>query len=329
MKSARTFLLAALVLTPAFAHAQAKPKAKAKAKVEEPAAPAKKTLADSLTGQAKADYEAGKAAYTAGQYNIAAAKFNDAYKASNEPRLLWNLGLAERQQQHYAKARSAIRQYTALTDDLSQKEKDDAQGMLTVLDTLVTPVTINVDQPDATITVDGETVGQTPLSRPIDIDNGPRDLRVTKPGHVSFEKRVQVAANMEPITVTLPVFTRDGRMTVRTQVASSAIVLDGKTLGNGTFSGVVGPGSHQLEVKATGYKPYTLAFSMAENGTRSFDVTLEKESRKVPLWAIIGGAVLVTGITAVVVTAAAMPDKQVESLPRGSFPPGIINLGDN
>ncbi|MGH7329836.1 MAG: hypothetical protein ACREJX_15930, partial [Polyangiaceae bacterium] len=57
-----------------------------------PAAPAgPKSLSDTLTGDAKADYEAGKLLFSDGDYAGAEIKLQGAYDKSQEPRLLWNI----------------------------------------------------------------------------------------------------------------------------------------------------------------------------------------------------------------------------------------------
>lgn len=322
-----------LALTPALAHGQDKAKdKKKKPKTEEPApppAPVKKTLAESLEGPAKADYDTGVALYKQGSFAPASAKFQSAYETSKDARLLWNAAAAEKQQRHYAKSRTFVRQYVTLAADLTDKDKQDANDLLAVLDKLVSEVTINVNQPGAAIFVDGEQIGESPMPKPATLDTGTRSFRVTKEGFLPYEAQVPIAA--EPtgvVNVALAPHIKDGRIAVRASQADAVISIDHKLLAKGSYSGVVPSGSHQLSVTKDGYKPYELSFTIAENGTRSFDVTLEKNKRKVPVWAIVAGSVLVAGIATAVIVIAAQPDDSAK-IADGTFPPYRVVLNSN
>src|SRR5690348_11091354 len=54
-------------------------------------------LAESLTGEAKAEYESGKLLFEHGDFAAAAVKFQHAYEVGKDPRLLWNVAAAEKQ----------------------------------------------------------------------------------------------------------------------------------------------------------------------------------------------------------------------------------------
>ena len=83
----------------------------------QPAAPAPETpaaespppppsLSESLSGAAKAEYDAGKLLYQDGDYAGAQLKFRAAYETSKDPRLLWNMAAAEKNLRHYAQVQT-------------------------------------------------------------------------------------------------------------------------------------------------------------------------------------------------------------------------------
>lgn len=318
-----------LLLAPSLAQAQTKPKdAKKKPKVEEvaPAAPAKKTLAESLTGSAKADYDMGVSLYRGGQYAPASAKFMQAYAASDDARLLWNAAAAEKQERHYAKAREYVRQYVALGVGLSDKDKQDANELIATLDRLVSDVTITVNEPGAVVAVDGNTLGESPLAKSVALDSGDRQLKVDKAGFLPFQSTFKVTGGApQTVDVKLAPHVKDGRIMVRASEGEATILVDSKIVGKGTFSGIVASGSHQLDVTREGFKPYSLSFTIAENGTRQFDVTLDRAKRRIPVAAIIVGGVLLAGITTAVIVIATSGESRGE-LDPGSFPPGKVSL---
>src|SRR5208283_2274641 len=62
------------------------------------------SLADTLAGEARQDYQTGKRLYESGDYRGALGKFESASRLSGDPRLLWNAAVCERAMQHYARA---------------------------------------------------------------------------------------------------------------------------------------------------------------------------------------------------------------------------------
>jgi tetratricopeptide (TPR) repeat protein len=71
-------------------------------------------LAETLVGDAKQDYDAGKSLFEAGDYAGALSKFQSASRASGDPRLFWNQAVCERAMQHYARAIALVHRYPRL-----------------------------------------------------------------------------------------------------------------------------------------------------------------------------------------------------------------------
>src|SRR5271154_4391087 len=79
----------------------------ASAQPARPSAPlppgAPKPLSQSLTGEAKAAYDAAKLLLGDGDFAGAAIKFRAAYDQAGDARLLWNIAACEKNQRHYAR----------------------------------------------------------------------------------------------------------------------------------------------------------------------------------------------------------------------------------
>ena len=89
------------------------------------------SLADSLIGEPKADYDAAKLLYGNGDYAGALVKFTAAYDKSKDPRLLWNIAACEKNLHHYARVLAYLRRYLAEGQAvLSEAEKVDAEALL-------------------------------------------------------------------------------------------------------------------------------------------------------------------------------------------------------
>src|SRR5262245_25502031 len=87
------------------AHAQAAPAPRA-------AASSPQSLAESLPGEARANYDAGRVLFEDQDYAGALVKFERAFKHTPDPRLLWNMAACEKSLRHYARALELLERYS-------------------------------------------------------------------------------------------------------------------------------------------------------------------------------------------------------------------------
>jgi hypothetical protein len=162
-------------------------------------------LADSLTGLARAEYESGRILFDNGDYAGALVKFQHAYELSSDPRLLWNMGACEKQLRHYARLLRLMDRY--LHDagtTITESQRADARTVARTVKELVSTLRISVNVAGATVFVDDESVGTTPLMEPVVVDLGDRRVKVTKPGYKAKAVTLHVAgASDVPVSVSL------------------------------------------------------------------------------------------------------------------------------
>jgi hypothetical protein len=276
-------------------NAGAAPSAAPPAPLPPPAAP---PLSDALTGQAQADYQAARLLYGDGDFAGASLKFKQAFEASKDVRLLWNMAACEKNMRHYSKVFLLVERYVALGGAvLPESDKRDATDLLDAMKSYVSRVKISVNEPEATITVDDEVLGMSPLMETVLLDMGSRRIRVTKPGFSEYFDTLQVqGASDLAVVVKLLRETHEGRIAI-TAGADNMLYLDGKLVGQGQWESTVPSGTHSLRVTARGMKPYQNEIVLNDKETRTLGVTLEPEARKegsYALWWVIGG-VLVAG----------------------------------
>lgn len=278
-------------LLPSTAQAQTAPAAA-------PAAPAK-PLAESLQGSAKNDYDLAMSLYKSSppDYSNAYDSFKRAYDTSKDARLLWNMAACQKQMRHYTEVRRLTQAY--LKESAGQLSEADAllaKNLLDTMDKLVSPLSITVNENGAEVFVDDVAVGKSPFTAPHYVDAGTHKVRATKSDFKDFNGTIEARGGVaKDVAITLERMTREGRVTVKTGVADAAIVIDGRAVGRGDFYGAVSSGTHVLRVTANGKVPYEADFVLLENGTRSFDITLQNEKKPIPAWVWIGGGVLVAG----------------------------------
>jgi hypothetical protein len=276
----RFTLLVVLMLATAVAFAQ---KSKRAVKATEPvpaaAPPAPRgppALSESLTGEAKADYESGKLLYGDGDYAGAEVKFQAAYELTRDPRLLWNMAVCEKGQRHYAKVVTLAQKYLTTGGDLlSDADRTEAKELLEAIESFTVQLKLSVNEAGAEIAIDGERVGTAPLPGPLVVDIGTRDVSVKKLGFKPFHASVPVGGQQQAaLQVTLLPELHEGELSVTVR-QGGAISIDGKVVGHNSFTGKLKSGGHTLRVEAAGMRPYQSEVVVQDDEKRGVDVVLE------------------------------------------------------
>ncbi|WP_438029368.1 PEGA domain-containing protein [Sorangium sp. So ce233] len=280
--------------------APARPAPTAPAASVQPApAAAEKPLSESLTGMARAEHGAGTALFKDGDYAGALARFERAYELSRDHRLLWNVALCQKNLRRYAKMLATLRRMEVDAGAaLSARDKQDIADLIQAAGAYVSHLEITASEPGATVFVDDEPVGTTPLAAPVPIDIGERRIRVSKPGFVDFVRQEKVVGGGR-----IALVARLDRAVHRGRLAIAAgnddlIALDGKVVGKGRWEGSVPSGTHALRVTAPGMTPHEVSILVRDEELRRIDVSLERAPERGGagrwLW-IGGGAALFAG----------------------------------
>jgi hypothetical protein len=153
-------------------------------------------LAQSLHGAARDAYTAASHLFKEGDFPAAEAKYSEAYDLSRDPRLIFDMGICEKELHHYARMAELLRRYEeeagASLSDEDRKRTDEA---LAAVPKYIGTVTIVVDTAGATVTVDGEPAGKTPAVS-VSLDPGKHTVVVTKDGYESVERPISVSAGV-------------------------------------------------------------------------------------------------------------------------------------
>jgi hypothetical protein len=257
------------------------PAGSASASAQPPAGPV--PLAQSLSGQAKADYDAARLLYADGDFAGALVKFSSAYDQSHDPRLLWNMGACEKNLRHYAKVLTLVRRYQAEGGALlTEQDHQEARTLASTVEAFTAQLKLTVNEPGASVFIDDESIGVTPLPAPVIVDIGTRRLKVEKAGFVTYQQQVSIGGSREvPLDVQLAKQVHEGKLTVKTEPGAS-ITIDGKPVGSGSWSGSLGSGGHALAVKAPGTLPYQSEVVIQDGETRVVDVALTRLPAQTP-----------------------------------------------
>ena len=121
------------------------------------------------TTQAKAKAQSllteGSALYEKGDYADALDKFKEAFATYDSPKLLFNIGQANRDLGRPVEALEAFEQFLLGARDAAPETIDDAKRSIEELQKKLARLRIDCQTDNATISLDGKDVGLTPLAR--------------------------------------------------------------------------------------------------------------------------------------------------------------------
>lgn len=215
------------------------------------------SLAETLQGPASDAYGSARVLLNNKDYAGALAKYRQAYELSHDARLLFDMAICNRSLRAYARMQSLLQQYEREAGaGISQQDRVQVDDALAAIQNLVGTVTLTVSEPDATVTLDGEPVGTTPLGQRIVIDLGTHKIGVTKPGFVALERAVDVGGGSQTeLSLTLAPVILEAHLLV-TSDSDATVSIDGQVVGKGRFDGPLAPGIHGVGVTEVDRLPY-------------------------------------------------------------------------
>lgn len=209
-----------------------------------------------LPDPARKAWDAAKQLAGANDYKGALVEFQRAYELSQNPRVLYNVGIIEKLLTHYARAVGAWeRELSEGAGKLTPAEIAELKNAISIVQQFVTTVDVSSNEPGATLYIDDYEVGKTPFTAPVRIDVGKRTLKLAKPGFADSVQQVDVAAGQKTqVTFKLEPLNKTALVTVQVGGAPSATVfVDGRDMGPAPFKGELTADRHTIEARSPGY----------------------------------------------------------------------------
>jgi hypothetical protein len=242
------------------------------------AAPTAHSLRDSLPPDAKSAYLEGRALFRDGDAAGALVQFAQAYAIAKDPRLLWNEAVCEKGLRHYANVRRLLARYVAEGSALlTADDRAEADELAAAIEPFTTALAITSSPEGADVTIDGETVGATPLAAPVVVDIGVHVVALTKPGFRPWAQEITVGERRAE-AVHAPLVAAGGAVTVAAP-AGASVAFDGAVVGKGTVTAPLAVGGHSLRVTAPGFLPYESDVVVEDGATRRVEVALVRDAR--------------------------------------------------
>jgi hypothetical protein len=262
----------------------------------QPVGPAPRSLAETLTGAAKEDYDAARNLFGDDDFEGALVKFERAFEESGDVRLLWNMAVCEKSLRHYVRVLHLLQRYEREgAGRITNGQRVEAENVLRAVKDLISSVQLSVDQLGAEVAVDGEVVGRTPLSEPLYVDLGTRRIRISKPGYIEKIIIHDFSGNSEAaFDVHLRPEPHDAQLTV-VAPAEASVLLDGTFMGMGQWQGTVLAGEHMLQVTAPDKVSYRRDVILKVGDTRRLQIELEPARSGISPLIWIGAGILAAG----------------------------------
>lgn len=252
------FALASSIALPLAAKPTPAPKAKpaASATVSAPAPPPPPPPPSTPEEtEARKHFDIGLKLYKEKLYEAALVEFEQSYKIVPRPGALRNVAQCQRDLKRFADAYAAYE--TLLTKhgaQLGPGELAAVNKAIKDLESVTGTISFEVNEPGASVVVDGRDVGTTPLPAPVRVDVGPHLVRVIKAGYEPFEQQVKVLATQAlSVDAKLVKDIKTGKLTVSEKSGAKVNVwIDDVDRGPAPATVELSPGSHIIELRGEG-----------------------------------------------------------------------------
>ena len=147
------------------------------------------------TTEAGAHFDRGATLYMEGDYAAALVEFKRAYDASPAWQVLFNIGQCYFQLRDYANALVTLQRFAAEGGDhIGKDDRATLDAELPDLVSRVARVSVSSNLEGATVSVDDQVVGTTPLKSPVLVSIGMRKIAATREGRAPVQQKLALGA---------------------------------------------------------------------------------------------------------------------------------------
>ncbi len=234
-----------------------------------------------------------------GNFDGALAEFTASYDAQQVPEVFYNIALSQKALFRYSAAIASFQRYLQRSTSLTAARRAEVTALITDMEALLAPVTIDVDRPEARVAIDGNTVGLTPLS-PVQVAAGAHTITVGLDGYLPFEQQITVVAGVaQAVRVALHKVVVTGKVQLSVSPTDAYVQLDKQPV---TLPALLelSEGGHSVVATADNFRTLKTELGIVGGQAREVHLTLipagkgshfyDKWYFWVPVVAIVGGA---------------------------------------
>lgn len=154
--------------------------------------------------------------------------------------------------------------------------RDLAQTIEFTLQPAWAEVSIDSEPPGATVVVDGDAIGTTPLTA--EILQGERTLALRASGYADLTRTLQLTAGETRDLGTLPLVPAAGLLALDSQPTGANVTVDGEYRGRTPLTVELGPDvTHRIQLSRPGYRRYTRSMALEAGEQSSLTARLEAQ----------------------------------------------------
>jgi hypothetical protein len=255
-------------------------------------------------------FNAGAQAYEAGQFPAAIQAFEEAYRISSRPGILFSIAQAHRKQYYVSKSPQELRGALAGYRDYLSKvgsggRRSDAAAAVAELEPLaarldpsagaapppqqaaqVTRLMVSSQTSGALVTLDGGKPAEAPLIA--EVKPGKHALRVTGRGYFDEARDIEVAAGSVS-ALDIPLRDKPGHLALQTR-GGAQVTIDGRFVATTPLSQPIDvePGRHLLAVTQNGFSAYSREIEIERDEQKSLEIKLEGTTQRTASFVLIG-----------------------------------------
>jgi tetratricopeptide (TPR) repeat protein len=224
-------------------------------------------------------------------WRSALSEFDASIAATPNRSALYNRALCLRNLYQYPEAIEAFQRYLEFVGDgLDEPHRAEIDATIRTMREMLTPVTVTVSQPGATVLVDDREVGRSPLAEPVLLLAGPHQVRVSLPGYVTaVESPRVVTGRAVTLAFELREEPRQGMVRVNSAVDGAVVWVDGSEAGIVGHPMLLDAGDHTVEVRADGYRTVQRRVTVEADREQQLEVALTRPFRfpRAAFWSVM------------------------------------------
>jgi len=241
--------------------------------------------AEDATDAARAHYDRGYRLASEGVFEAAIAEFERAYALSPNYSVLFNLGQAYGAAGHAVKAAQTLERYLELGGanlDLQQRRR--VAELVAAYRRRIGKLALEVRPAGAEITIDGQRIGNAPLTSATELEAGAHGLVVSADGFLTFARSVAITpGETMPVEVALSPRTGAASLELGCSIPDVRVSVDGVERGQTPLpkSLLLKAGRHQLVLARAGYQTATVELELEPDKSTRYACALKRDPRPI------------------------------------------------
>lgn len=225
---------------------------------------------------AKARFMEGIALFKAENYADALTAFEESYRLRKTPIVLFNIGMSQKALYRYTESIVTFRKL--LEEKIGQLKpsiREESEEAIREMEALLGRLKLEGAPDGASLIIDGNVVGTTPLVDPIFVSPGRHTVEVIKEGYETLKTEINIPQG-EVVTLSSVLSKLMAELRINCD-ESGEVVIDGDRVGRCPYMGKVAPGSHDVMVTGKGKKSVFNRIDTRPGRTEILDVKLEDD----------------------------------------------------